>query len=213
LVSAYTDDVPPRDRTKRRALPRQARATASVDAILEAAARVLAKHGFAKTTTNRIAEVAGVNVSLVYRYFAGKEAIVGELVDRAAAQTLAVVRSALVAHARSPLPIALRAVLDEAVDTPGVPALHRELVEHVDITKRRERVDELRGAVGTLFAKFLAARRKELRRLPDPEATMFVLKHVVEAASHAVAFYRPRALDRERAIGALHDIVLRALVP
>ena len=192
-------------------MPRQQRATASVDAILEAATRVLQTDGFAKTTTNRIAKVAGVNVALVYRYFAGKEAIVGELVDRAAAQTLAAIRGAVEATADAPFADALRAVLEAAIDTPGVPALHRELVEHIDVTKRRARIDELRAQTTALFAELVAARRRELRALADPAATMFVLHHVIEAASHAVAFYRPPSISRERAVTALHDIVLMSL--
>jgi AcrR family transcriptional regulator len=167
-----------RSRFRRRARPRQERATASVDAILEAARRVLQTHGFAKTTTNRIAEVAGVNVALVYRYFAGKEAIVGELVD-----------------------------------TPSLPALHRELVEHVDVTKRRELIHQLGAETARLFGELLAGRARELRRLPDRAATLFLLEHVIEAASHAVAFYGPASISRKRAVDALTDLLVRTLVP
>ncbi|WP_426753799.1 TetR family transcriptional regulator [Myxococcus sp. Y35] len=57
---AYFCRVPPRDRTRRRIHPRQQRAQLTVDSILTAAERVMVKDGYAKTTTNRIAEVAGV---------------------------------------------------------------------------------------------------------------------------------------------------------
>src|SRR5215469_14299219 len=59
--------------------PRQDRSRATVEAVLEATADILIRHGSAKLTTNRIAERAGVNIASLYQYFPGKEAIVAEL--------------------------------------------------------------------------------------------------------------------------------------
>ena len=53
-----------------------------MDAILEATAQVLVQDGYDKTSTNRVAQRAGVSVGSVYQYFPNKEALVGELVDR-----------------------------------------------------------------------------------------------------------------------------------
>ena len=69
----------PKLRTVPRKLPRQDRSRATVDAILEAAARVLVKEGFERTTTNRVAEAAGVSVGSLYQYFPNKEAILFRL--------------------------------------------------------------------------------------------------------------------------------------
>src|SRR5882672_7357951 len=175
--------MPPRDRTKRRIVPTQERAHASIDAILTAAELLLREQGFARLTTNRIAARAGVNVALVYRYFAGKEAILGALIERVAKATYDATQKTLDDHARSPFPIAVRALLDALVSTPSAPALHRELVEHVAIAKRRELVGELRERVAVLFSEFLAARSAEQRTLPDPEATLFIMQHAIEAAT------------------------------
>jgi AcrR family transcriptional regulator len=205
--------MPPRDRTRRRVTPTQARAQASIDAILTAAELLLREEGFARATTNRIATRAGVNVALVYRYFAGKEAIVGALIERVAEATYEAVRRALVEHARAPLPTAVRALLDALVDTPSAPALHRELVEHVDVARRRQLVHELRSRIAAQFAELLVRRRAELRPLADRDATMFVLQHAIEAATHAAAFYRPDGLSIERTLDALTELVTRALLP
>jgi len=205
--------MPIRDRTKRRVAPKQARAHASIDAILEAAEILLREEGFAGATTNRIAERAGVNVALLYRYYAGKEAIVGALIERAAEATQATVRQVLADNALAPLPVAIRALLGALVATPGDPALHRELVEHVDATKRRQLVHELRAQLAAEFSRFMAGRRAELRPLADREATMFVLQHAIEAATHAAAFYRPDSLSLERVLDALAELVLRTLRP
>ncbi len=56
--------------------PRQQRSRATVEAICVAAARVLASDGYARASTNRIAEVAGVSVGSLYQYFPNKDALV-----------------------------------------------------------------------------------------------------------------------------------------
>lgn len=55
--------------------PRQKRAQATVDAIIEAGFISLARHGSAGTTTRHVAEIAGLGVGSVYEYFANKEEI------------------------------------------------------------------------------------------------------------------------------------------
>ncbi len=67
----------------RRRAPRQERARSTVDAILEATARIVDDVGLGDATTTRIARVAGVSVGSLYQYFPGKEALFGALVDRA----------------------------------------------------------------------------------------------------------------------------------
>jgi AcrR family transcriptional regulator len=51
------------------------RKTAGLEAILEATARLLVREGCERTTTNRIAEVAGVSVGSLYQFFPSKHAL------------------------------------------------------------------------------------------------------------------------------------------
>jgi AcrR family transcriptional regulator len=67
---------------KPRRKPRQDRSRQTVDAILEAAAQVFERHGYAAGTTNRIAQRAGVSIGSLYQYFPNKDAIVMELARR-----------------------------------------------------------------------------------------------------------------------------------
>jgi AcrR family transcriptional regulator len=80
--------------------PVQGRARETVDAIVEAAARVLARHGYAAATTNRIAERAGVSIGSLYEYFPDKDAILSALLERhtetGSANVLAALESAIV---------------------------------------------------------------------------------------------------------------------
>lgn len=61
--------------------PKQARSKASVQAMVQACARILESRGYAGLSTNAIAEVAGVSIGSVYEYFPGKDAIVARLAE------------------------------------------------------------------------------------------------------------------------------------
>ena len=52
-----------------RKIPRQARATATLDAIFEATIQVLVTDGPHRLTTTRVAQRAGVSVGTMYQYF------------------------------------------------------------------------------------------------------------------------------------------------
>jgi AcrR family transcriptional regulator len=74
--------------------PRQARAKATVDCLLIAAQRILAKEGIAAFTTNRVAVVAGVSVGSLYQYFPNKKAIAAALLAQPGGEVEAVRRLA-----------------------------------------------------------------------------------------------------------------------
>jgi AcrR family transcriptional regulator len=71
-----------RDLLRLRKRPRQQRATATVAAILEAAACILETQGFDAYTTNAIAERAGASIGSLYQYFPNKTALTQALVAR-----------------------------------------------------------------------------------------------------------------------------------
>ncbi|WP_204114880.1 TetR/AcrR family transcriptional regulator [Shimia biformata] len=82
-----------------RKTPRQARAEATVEAIEQAAARILVQGGIEALNTNRIAEVAGVSVGSLYQYFPNKTAIMGALIRRKRARLLDGLRAAVASDA------------------------------------------------------------------------------------------------------------------
>jgi AcrR family transcriptional regulator len=61
--------MPVRAKRPARRIPQQPRARETVNAVLDAVARILRRDGIAAITTNRIAEVAGVSIGSVYQYF------------------------------------------------------------------------------------------------------------------------------------------------
>lgn len=71
-----------RTRLIARKTPRQARATATWDAILEATIQVLLATSFGRLTTTRVAARAGVSVGTMYQYFPNKQALLYAVTQR-----------------------------------------------------------------------------------------------------------------------------------
>lgn len=65
-----------------RKMPRQARSTATLDAIFEATIQVLLADGMRALTTTRVAERAGVSVGTMYQYFPHKQSLIYALNER-----------------------------------------------------------------------------------------------------------------------------------
>jgi AcrR family transcriptional regulator len=79
---------------KPRKLPAQQRSAQTVNAVLEAAARILETQGLAACTTNAVAERAGVSIGSLYQYFPNRDALTVALIDRETAQLLADIEGA-----------------------------------------------------------------------------------------------------------------------
>jgi len=98
--------------TRLRHVPTQARSRERLRRVLDAADHVLISDGAGAFTTTRIAEVAGVPVGSVYRYFPDKEAIVEALATRYWSEFADLVAAAAHADEQSPVRDPAGAVLD-----------------------------------------------------------------------------------------------------
>jgi AcrR family transcriptional regulator len=200
-----------RPRTAPRKKPRQERSQATVDAILDATARVLCSTGYDRASTNRIALAAGVSVGSLYQYFPSKEALVAALAERHTEQMTALVKHKLHEVSTMPVDVAVRTMVRAMFDAHAVdPRLHKVLIEQVPRVGKLEKVVAVEHEVASLVQLFLGARKRDLRRA-DVDAVAFVLCHVVEAVTHAAVLAE---LDspRSRAVEAeLTDMILRYL--
>ncbi|MFL9867738.1 TetR/AcrR family transcriptional regulator [Paraburkholderia fungorum] len=73
-----------------RRAPRQQRSRATVDALIQAGAHVLAARGWTKFTTNEVARVAGASIGSLYQYFPDKLALAEAIRTRHLDEVLAV---------------------------------------------------------------------------------------------------------------------------
>jgi AcrR family transcriptional regulator len=189
--------------TKPRKNASQERSRATVDALVEATARILVKEGFDKASTNRIAEKAGVSIGSLYQYFPTKEALVAAVIDRHHRDLRQVIGTALTNVAALPLEQAVRTLATLAIQSHRVdPQLHCVLAEQIPRTGRLKDVDALIRQSREMFRSYLEIHRKEIRDV-DPELAAFVCVTTIEALSHAAVLHHPEfAAD-----GAMEELV------
>lgn len=197
--------------TKPRKNASQERSRATVDALVEATARILVKEGYDKASTNRIADKAGVSIGSLYQYFPGKEALVAAVIDRHNRDVMRVVRDALAEVASQPLEKAVRRLVAVAIEAHRIdPRLHRVLAEQIPRTGRLKDVEAFNREAHALFRAYLEHHRDELR-VADLELAAFVCASAIEAIAHNAVLHRAEMLSEE-ATGKLIDAATHLVV-
>jgi AcrR family transcriptional regulator len=197
--------------TKPRKHATQQRSRATVDALIEATARILVTDGFDKASTNRIAGKAGVSVGSLYQYFPGKEALVAAVVERHGNELTQVVRRALTDVAALPMEQAVRKLIAAAIEAHRIdPTLHRVLSEQMPRTGKSESMEMLSSETYSLFRAYLDAHRDEFRQV-DLELAAFVCVTSIEALTHSAVLHHSEQLTDE-AFEVLVDEATRLIV-
>ena len=112
--------------------PRQSRAQATVEAMLDAAAHILVEAGYEGFNTNKVAEQAGVSIGSLYQYFPNKAALLAALRHRHARQMQEMVSACMVEAIAAPLDQAVRTLVQGVMAAHRIhPALHQVLEQHV----------------------------------------------------------------------------------
>ncbi|MEQ8486994.1 MAG: TetR/AcrR family transcriptional regulator [Pseudomonadales bacterium] len=172
--------------------PRQTRARATFDAILDAAAQLFAEHGYAATTTNRVAERAGVSIGSLYQYVSDKDALLLALAERhlqEAADALSDTFRALHRDRPDVAETVRRLVATLADLHRHDPAMHRLLFDQTPRTPAlAARLRQAQRDLGRAVAA-------ELIRLgvagPHPQARALLLVQGLEAQVHGAVLEPP----------------------
>jgi AcrR family transcriptional regulator len=197
--------------TKPRKNAAQERSRATVDALVEATARILVNEGFDRASTNRIAEVAGVSVGSLYQYFPSKEALVIAVIARHQQELMQIARRTLAGLAKVPMKQAVRKLVATAVEAHRVdPKLHRVLAEQIPRTGKLENVDVFNRESYSLFKIFLESHRDEFRAV-DLDVAAFVCVTSIEALTHTAVVHRSEMLSDE-AMETLIDEATRLII-
>jgi AcrR family transcriptional regulator len=197
--------------TKPRKYASQERSRATVDALIEATARILVREGFDKASTNRIAEMAGVSVGSLYQYFPGKEALVAAVMERHNRELMQVIRDALAEVAALPMEQAVRTLVAAAIKAHRVdPKLHRVLAEQIPRTGRLENIETFNRESYALFRAYLEAHCDEFRTV-DLGLAAFVCVTSIEALTHTAVLHHSESFS-DQAFGALVDEATRLVV-
>lgn len=165
---------------------------ATVDAILEAAAEVFERRGYAAATTNRIAERAGVSIGSLYQYFPNKDAILVALTRQHLADGMAVLTPHLERLNEGALwDDVLPDVVNAMVSMHAVaPMLHRSLFEETRLPQSlREELETLEDALVELTAQALVA---DPRSGPgDQRLAASIVVNAIEGLTHRLVLRLP----------------------
>jgi AcrR family transcriptional regulator len=174
--------------------PKQRRAHQTIDAVLDAVVRILKREGYGAVTTNRIAEIAGVNIGSVYQYFPDKQAIFVALHQRHINQIDRMVDTKLIEHATSSLDDLMRAMIEGMIDAHSPdPELYELLA--TEVPHRAEGTRDFSVRLHGAFRLALSSRARELKKSRDLDKLVFVVTHMVESLSHGALFRRPLGLS------------------
>jgi AcrR family transcriptional regulator len=189
---------PPPDLSARRD-PAQERSRQTVDAIVEAAGRLLVEHGRRGVTTNAVAERAGVSIGSIYQYFPNKEAIFASLQERHRDQVMPLVQHTLDRLADPSLDMVdvivglMRAMAELHADAPArLRAISEELHEELS--------DSEIQSFSEVTTKILAAR---FNRPEDDVRPIAWLACVTMGNVGRTLVHQPPALDVEHLLVAL----------
>lgn len=166
---------------KPRKLTRQARSAATVEVIVEAAARILETTGSDGFTTNAIAERAGVSVGSLYQYFPNKDAITRALIRRRLEMLEAAIHAIKVLRA-SPTPVSqfIAVAVGQQLDRPV-------LAQLLEIEEERlgadEDIDPVRERIAVALSAILAEDGPPTRRCVVQDVMALVATLVNGAAS------------------------------
>lgn len=163
--------------------PVQARSRGTVEAILEAAARLFDRGA---ATTNGIARLAGVSIGSLYEYFPNKDAILESLVDHHVQDATDRLRHELAAlpPAATPLATGVRALVDLMIELHADrPGLHRMLVARVmGLPAVRRRLVEVEHRVRGELVAWLRAQPEVA--VPDLVLAVRVIVEGTDALVH-----------------------------
>ena len=186
--------------------PSQARSGATVETILEAAARILESAGLDAFNTNAVAARAGVSVGSIYQYFPNKQALLAALVAREAEDIQTTVATAVDAAATLPLETGLRRIVAAAIVRQ---TRRRDLARMLDFVEARlPALPATRSAGAALLGAVSSFLTRHAASLPAQDIAM--------AASDAILISRA-LIDGATERGpvdpaALEDRVVRALL-
>jgi AcrR family transcriptional regulator len=192
--------------------PKQARAQATVETILDGAIQVFDREGPENATTSRIAEVAGVSVGTLYQYFTNREAIVDALQEREFTRADAMLKGLLTSTSFSSERELSRAIIAGLLGLyRAAPALHRVLAIDGLRIGPTERVQDFDRRMIEALRGFFDITTFRIRR-KNHHAAAFVLYHSVRATLLASIFEGSLVMQDEVVVEEVTDLVVAHLV-
>jgi AcrR family transcriptional regulator len=186
--------------------PTQERSRQTVEALIEATARTVAEHGWAQTTTNHIAETAGVSVGSLYQYFENREQLFAALIEREIGVITGRLDEQIPFMLKADAATAIRMSLEVAFAYfESNEKLFTELANNWQATGRQDFVDAFEGYMLDAMRMFMAQNYAAYEPLDlntlsfiMSNATMFVLSRFVSR--------KPKGVTKEALIAHVTEL-------
>ncbi len=187
--------------------PAQGRSKAMVDAILEAAERILKKDEPERLDTNRIAEQAGASIGSLYQYFSSGDGILARLIERDLEKKEASFGALMQGLDDRPLPEAVQAIIAASADMfMAHPRLVRRMFVHAPRLSRMSTIIAHRKRIADLFAR--AMERRGVAAGPRASSAASVITDAVMGVFQMHVLRETRRDDMREVEGELVELVL-----
>lgn len=208
---------PPKPRKR----PKQGRSLVLVEAIQQACLRILEEEGPDRLTTQRIADVAGINIASLYQYFPNKEAVLAQVYDEVIQQATESAKTRFKEISKlseQSLEKTLAAIIDvECQQLSDLcrlnPQFYQQYQQHYDI---HGRVNELTQTLNNpsweeWFTLFLSKHQSRLRDC-DIGMLSFIARNALQGNLQAALAERPELLREEAYQQELLQVLLAYLL-
>jgi len=187
--------------------PRQGRSKTTVEAIVEATARILSKEGYAAATTRRVADVAGVGIGSLYQYFPSRDALIAAVLERPLDRIAQATGAVFERHKDAPPAVTLRAFAGMLIEAHAVdPGLQKVLAEHAPRLQELGLLRTLEQRMGEHITAYWNGRGPTLPF--DMERALFVLNKCCAELIRAAALEHPDWLRDGRLTEDLYRLIV-----
>jgi AcrR family transcriptional regulator len=199
--------------------PQQERSRLTVEAILEATTQVLTEQGYDSTTTNRIAERAGISIGSLYQYFPNKDSLMAALMEQHSTEIADLVEAKLREVAHAPLEIAVPELVKAVIAAHAInPRLHQVLNEEIPRSQRLPQMQQTDARITALMRAYLTHWHEACSGQVHPclqpqnlDRTIFILSRTVESLCHAAVIEHPAFVGDRQFEQEVADLLLAYL--
>ena len=197
--------------TAPRTQPKQPRSLLTRESILGAFSQLVSEFGYANTSTNRIADRAGISIGTLYHHFPNCESIAVALYEQTCSQAALDMRKMMVDSLDVPLeqtvPSVLKAILKIHQDHKSVLL---DLVDEAEPLKEISHVLSFDSLVRGSLRTFLDQHSMELQ-IGEVDTTLFMVRNTIMGNIRRFIMESPSHIDSAAFVDELARVVISYL--
>jgi AcrR family transcriptional regulator len=179
----------------------------TVEAMLDAAIKLLKRSGASSITTNRIADTAGVSIGSVYQYFPNKQAIFVALHERHIRQVEGVIERSLTDARNGTLEELIASLLLGMIQVHEIDPELSGLLE-TEVAQSARGTPSFAVRLYKPLRKALTSWSRDLGGGGNLDMKSFVLSNMIDTFGHAIVLRRPAGLSLARAKAEILQAIL-----